>query len=136
MRAVTKSLDLKRRDKGPQPIVKRTSSDKRLSTGGDETEYEVKDIIGWEERTGGETWFWIKWKGYSHPTWVPEKNLTNCKESLERFYARVHSDRWVIGCFHYCNYRHVKPTFDSKRKPTMIAKFVQDIGYVPEPYGD
>ncbi len=40
-------------------------------------QYEVEQIIAEEQRSGGETFFLIKWKGYSDldNTWEPHANI-------------------------------------------------------------
>jgi hypothetical protein len=36
-----------------------------------------------------ERYFLVKWKGYDHPTWEPERNLTNCDGLKARYEAQI-----------------------------------------------
>ena len=55
-----------------------------LLPGNQGTEWEVEAIKA-DRKTRGKKEFLLKWKGYSRPTWVAEKDLTGCKEMLREY---------------------------------------------------
>jgi len=48
------------------------------------TDWEVEMIKGMKVREG-ETFFLVKWEGYSKCTWEPEENLGGCEDLIENF---------------------------------------------------
>lgn len=48
--------------------------------------FKVEEILKSRTRGRGKE-FLVSWRGYQETTWEPRKNLTNCKEILEKFEA-------------------------------------------------
>ena len=48
------------------------------------TDWEVEMIKGMKEKAG-ETFFLVKWEGYTKCTWEPEENLGGCEDLIENF---------------------------------------------------
>jgi len=48
------------------------------------TDWEVEMIKGMKVKEG-ETWYLVKWDGYSKCTWEPEENLGGCNDLIENF---------------------------------------------------
>jgi hypothetical protein len=54
-------------------------------------EYEVEEILDHKYLKKVKHYL-VLWKGYRKPTWVPEKNLTNCKEKLNQYLSKIKNE--------------------------------------------
>ena len=60
------------------------SHNEQDSTDDSDVDYEVEAVLCTRRRNGVQE-FYVKWKGYTQPTWETGKNMDNCKDVLEKF---------------------------------------------------
>lgn len=68
-----------------------------------EDSYTVEKIL-YRELRGQETFYKIKWEGYTGTTWEPERNLDNCDELLREFKKKMVSEILSEFFLHFCFY--------------------------------